>query len=304
MFEHKKEYIFIPSYACKPETPCIYNSYINQIICISIFSRDTTMVNFLYQIHRFEKHRKGVLSQLHWEMFSPRKLLQKDLNIQRLIHSHANNFYSDEDYAGVKVSWNKFYRNLFDMRRRSLRNSFFKEQIDDEDVNHGNYFLRLFINYTLMIQQRPMFHFYANQAYQMWYSSGVIYGPDSQYNAVECLKKQEQVNSEEWLSPEATATEEALNEVYKHNKAFKEAFRDYHFWLNWQMFNFVEDVMLKKFIFLNSKTIMFYSFTLNYCGAASEESVINRSFMNLDIFVDAFNCWEDTPMNQLNICGI
>lgn len=233
-------------------------------------------------------------------MYLNRKLVQKDFNIQRLIHSHANNFYSDEDYAGVKVSWNKFYRNIFDMRKRSLRNSYFKEQFDDEDVNHGNYFLRLFINYTLIIQQRPMFYFYANQAYQMWYSSGILYNWDAQYNAVECLRKQEQVNSEE-----ATETDEVLYEIYKENKAFKEAFRDYHFWLNWQMFNFVEDVILKKFIFLNSKTILFYAFALNYCGSTPSKQVfINRNFMNSDIFVNAFNCWDDTPMNQLNICDL
>lgn len=264
------------------------------------------MVNFLYQIHQFEKYRKGILSQEHWEMFLNRKLLQKDFNIQRLIHSHANNFYRDEDYAGVKVSWNKFYRNIFDMRKRSLRNSFFKEAIDDEDVNHGNYFFRLFINYTLMIQQRPMFFFYTTQAYQMWYLSGVLYNWDTRFNAMECLKRQEQLNSEEWLSPQATETEEILDEIYKQNRAFKEAFHDYHFWLNWQMFNFVEDVMLKKFIFLNNKTIMFYSFAQNYCGSTSggnkTESIINRNFMNLDIFVDAFNCWDDTPMNQLGVC--
>lgn len=239
-------------------------------------------------------------------MFLNRKLLQKDFNIQRSIHSHANNFYSDEDYAGVKVSWNKFYRNIFDMKKRSLRNSFFKERIDDEDVNHGNYFFRLFINYTLMIQQRPMFFFYTNQAYQMWYSSEVLYNRDNQYSAIECLKRQEQVNSEEWLSPESTETEEILSEVYKQNRAFKEVFRDYHFWLNWQMFNFVEEVILKKFIFLNTKTIMFYSFALNYCGSTSDEkkfeTIVNRNFMNSHIFADAFNCWDDTPMNQLSVC--
>lgn len=246
------------------------------------------------------------MSKEHWEMYLNRKLIQKDFNIERLIHSHANTFYSDRDYAGVKVAWNKFYRNIFYMRKRSIRNSFVKEQIDDEDINHGNYFLRLFINYTLMIQQRPMYIFYSTQAFQMWYSSGVLYNFDSQYSAVECLKQQEMVNSEEWLSPESTETEEVLNEVYKQNRAFKEAFHDYHFWLNWQMFNFVEDVMLKKFIFLNSNTVMFYSFAQNFCGSTERktESIINRNFMNLEDFADAFNCWEDTPMNQMNVCRI
>lgn len=265
------------------------------------------MVNFLYQIHRFEKYRKGILSQEHWEIFLNRKLLQRDFNIQRLIHSHANNFYSDIDYAGVKVSWNKFYRNIFYMRKRSLRNLFLKESIDDEDINHGNYFLRLFINYTLMIQQRPMYIFYTTQAFQMWYSSGILYNWDTRFNAIECLKHQEMLNSGEWdSSPETEESEDVLNEIYKENKAFKEAFHDYHFWLNWQMFNFVEDVMLKKFIFLNSKTVMFYSFAQKYCSSTEKktETIINRNFMNLDIFVDAFNCWEDTPMNQLNICRI
>uniref|UniRef100_A0A1A9WPR4 Peptidase M13 N-terminal domain-containing protein n=1 Tax=Glossina brevipalpis TaxID=37001 RepID=A0A1A9WPR4_9MUSC len=233
---------------------------------LSQINRDVSLASYLFHITRFQKYRRKILLSNQWDHFLSTKLERKDFNIERLIKSYARDYLNP---ANIK-----------------------------------------FLNFSILILYRPMIHYYATLAYDMWLESSLLYNTDAFYAMHDCLQRQttlqlyaNDANDENDHQLYQIVNEKQGKEIYKFYTSFIAILQDYQFWLEGENFSITEDFILEYFKF-DSSRIMFYAVAQQYCNRNDHifNMIINRSFMNMPEFHEAFNCSDDTtcvPKNQL-----
>lgn len=286
----------------------LLSEYWNWDVFNAHFSRKVALATYLYHTTRFQEQRRTVLLGEQWDRFLYAKLQRSDFNLPRLLSTYAKTYLEPanltEIYAADKFEEGNFYGNLLTLRRRQLRNTFFTAFIDPEDYNHPIYFLRNFLHFTILSLQRPLFHYFATQGFDLWHKSDLLYSSDGYYTSVYCLERQSLLNYE--VAPiYQMLGESQVAELFRFYRAFVESLRDYDFWLEGESFAFAEDFVLEHFQ-LTSKRIMFYAVAQLHCGRNDDwfSLLINRSFMNMPQFEAAFECDAEAPMNPLIKCMI
>ncbi|XP_055852036.1 neprilysin-11 [Episyrphus balteatus] len=273
----------------------------------SKISKDVALASFLYHTTRFQKRRKDVMYSEDWQSFLDKKRRRKDLNLERIIKNYANNNLAPDilqnEYSELAIERDAFFLNYFNMKRQQLQLSFLEDKyIDKEDPNHPANLLRRFLNFVIITNEQPLFHYFATEGFDLWYNSELLTSTDDLYTAIDCLERQSTMYSEEY-SIFSNLTTEQMENLLKFNRAFYESFYDYLFWLEGEMFSFAEDYVLEHFN-LNSSRVLFYSVAQLHCGRDDDKyaTLINRSFMNSQQFQDAFECDPEVPMNPSNKC--
>lgn len=268
------------------------------------FGRDVALATFLFHATRFQKHYRQFVTSSSWERLFQSRAERKDLNIERSIKNYAKQYLDLENYANIfQVQFQRrekfpFYAQLLELRRLKLRYSFYYPYEDSSDLQVFNEFL----NFCILLLYRPRFHFFASYGREMWQNSNILHSSDGLYAAVDCLNHQTELNGEDSALYE-TLSMEQVNNIFVFYVAFMEALFDYKFWLESENFAIAEDFILEYFQ-LNSKRVLFYAVAQQFCNRndAVFSSVINRSYMNMLQFQEAFECGPEDEMNPIVKC--
>ncbi|KAL9895186.1 neprilysin-like 9 [Glossina fuscipes fuscipes] len=273
-------------------------------------NRDVALAMYLFHTTRFQKYRRKILLSNQWDRFLSTKLERKDFNIERSIKYYARDYLNPDNISTIYESFGTrtftFYSLLLRIKCLHMRSSFFKPYMDAEDVNNSHYFLKEFLHFSILILYRPLIHYYATMAYDMWLQSSLLYQTDTFYIVYDCLQRQRALqlyaneNDEKLYE---IVFEEQVKDIYKFYASFIAILDDYRFWLEGENFSITEDFILEYFN-LDSSRIMFYAVAQQYCNRNDHlfNRIINRSFMNMPEFHEAFNCSDDAAMNPQFKC--
>ncbi|XP_067628395.1 uncharacterized protein [Eurosta solidaginis] len=286
----------------------LLSEYWNWNVFKTHFSRKVALATYIYHTSRFQEKRRSLFMAEQWDRFLNVQLQRSDFNLPRLLSAFAKTNLDPSNltiiYGNYTLEKVDFYRNLLYLRRRKLRQTFLTAFIDFDDCNHPIYFLRHFLHFTILLFQRPLFHYFATLGFDLWYKSDLLYSSDGYYTALDCLERQT------LLSFETSSTNQYLDEtqvadIFRFHCAFLESLRDYNFWLEGESFAFAEDFVLEHF-HLTSKRVLFYAVAQLYCGRNDVwySLLINKSFMNMPQFGTAFECDAVATMNPLVKCMI
>uniref|UniRef100_A0A1A9VEI4 Peptidase M13 N-terminal domain-containing protein n=1 Tax=Glossina austeni TaxID=7395 RepID=A0A1A9VEI4_GLOAU len=290
----------------------LITEYWNWHVFENQINRDVALAMYLFHTTRFQKYRRKILLSNQWDRFLSRKLERKDFNIERSIKSYARDYLNPANisthYESFDTKTFTFYSLLLRINSLHIRSAFFKPYMDDEDVNNSYYFLKEFLHFSILILYRPLIHYYATMAYDMWLQSSLLYQTDTFYTVYDCLQRQRalQLYANEYDEKlYEIVGEEQAKDIYKFYASFIAVLEDYRFWLEGENFSITEDFILEYFK-LDSSRIMFYAAAQQYCNRNDPlfNRIINRSFMNMPEFHEAFNCSDDAAMNPQFKCMI
>ncbi|XP_005184815.2 uncharacterized protein LOC101891995 [Musca domestica] len=271
------------------------------------FRREVAMATFLFHTTRFQRYyRNGVTSSSVERLFQNRSQ-RKDLNIERSIRSYAKELQNPEKFSSIyeviesrnMIHKMKFYTNLVEIRRLSIRHSFYNSYVDQEDMN----FFQEFINFCILVLYRPRLHYFATYDRKMWLDSKLLESSDALLTAMDCLDRQTLLHADDYGELYEALKIEQVTDIYNFYKSFVESVADYNFWLESENFAMAEDFIFEYF-HLDSSRIMFYAVAQQLCqrNDALYSVVINRSFMNMPDFQRVFECSGIDPMNPLTKC--
>uniref|UniRef100_A0A1B0FFD7 Peptidase M13 N-terminal domain-containing protein n=1 Tax=Glossina morsitans morsitans TaxID=37546 RepID=A0A1B0FFD7_GLOMM len=288
----------------------LITEYWNWHVFEAQINRDVALAMYLFHTTRFQKYRRKILLSNQWDRFLSRKLERKDFNIERSIKSYARDYLNSGNISTYYESFDTktftFYSLLLRIKSLHMRSAFFKPYMDDEDVNNSYYFLKEFLHFSILILYRPLVHYYATMAYDMWLQSSLLYQTDAFYTVYDCLQRQRalQLYADEYDEKlYEIVIEEQAKDIYKFYASFIAVLEDYRFWLEGENFSITEDFILEYFK-LDSSRVMFYAAAQQYCNRNDHlfNRIINRSFMNMPEFHEAFNCSDDAAMNPQFKC--
>uniref|UniRef100_A0A1B0A9R3 Peptidase M13 N-terminal domain-containing protein n=1 Tax=Glossina pallidipes TaxID=7398 RepID=A0A1B0A9R3_GLOPL len=288
----------------------LITEYWNWHVFEARINRDVALAMYLFHTTRFQKYRRKILLSNQWDRFLSRKLERKDFNIERSIKSYARDYLNPGNisthYESFDTKTFTFYSLLLKIKCLHMRSAFFKPYTDDEDVNNSYYFLKEFLHFSILILYRPLIHYYATMAYDMWRQSSLLYQTDTFYTVYDCLQRQRalQLYADEYDERlYEIVIEEEAKDIYKFYASFIAILEDYRFWLEGENFSITEDFILEYFK-LDSSRVMFYAAAQQYCNRNDHlfSRIINRSFMNMPEFHEAFNCSDDAAMNPQFKC--
>lgn len=270
----------------------------------SHFKRDVALASYLFHTTRFQKYYRQFVTSNSWERLFQNRSERKDLNIERTIKNYAKQYLDLEKYTKHYQSdlFTKerptFYSFLLEMRRLKLRFSFLNSHYESEDLN----FFQEFINFSILLVYRPRLHYFASYDREMWQNSEMLENSDGYYTAVDCLQHQTTLNSEDSDIYE-DLTMEQMKEIYNFYLSFNKALGDYKFWLESENFAIAEDFLLEYFQ-MDSLRVIFYAVAQQFCGRNDNlySSLINRSYMNMPEFQEAFQCESIDEMNPVTKC--
>uniref|UniRef100_A0A6P4FW01 Uncharacterized protein LOC108051704 n=1 Tax=Drosophila rhopaloa TaxID=1041015 RepID=A0A6P4FW01_DRORH len=274
-------------------------------------SREVALASYQLHTTRFQKLRRSSLSRRDWfGHLWPASVEKKELQVARILHAHAQNYLNitelNENYSGLGFVNNSFHGNLLLLRRAQLRHSFESPYVDEEDVNQPAYFLRHFLHFVLLSLHRPTYHYYATQGLELWRQSGLLLDTDGRYTAMDCLETQSFQNYDAESAPiYRKLSSEEIGEIFHFHRSFQASLRDYHFWLQGERFAFAETFVLK-FFELDPQKVLFYAVAQQHCNRQTEifAAQLNRGYMNMPEFQDAFKCTTGKPMNPSSRCMI
>lgn len=288
----------------------LITEYWNWHVFEAQINRDVALAMYLFHTTRFQKYRRKILLSNQWDRFLSRKLERKDFNIERSIKSYARDYLNSGNisthYESFDTKTFTFYSLLLRIKSLHMRSAFFKPYMDDEDVNNSYYFFKEFLHFSILILYRPLVHYYATMAYDMWLQSSLLYQTDAFYTVYDCLQRQRalQLYADEYEEKlYEIVIEEQAKDIYKFYASFIAVLEDYRFWLEGENFSITEDFILEYFK-LDSSRVMFYAAAQQYCNRNDHlfNRIINRSFMNMPEFHEAFNCSDDAAMNPQFKC--
>ncbi|XP_043641886.1 uncharacterized protein LOC122612380 [Drosophila teissieri] len=274
-------------------------------------SREVALAS--YQLHTtlFQKLRRSKLSRRDWVgNLWPASVEKKELQVARILHNHAENYLNitelNENYGELGFVENSFYGNLLILRRAQLRHSFVSPYVDEEDVNQPAYFLRHFLHFALLSLHRPTYHYYATQGLELWRESRLLMDTDGHYTAMDCLERQSLQHYDAKLAPiYRPLGSHEIGEIFQFYRSFQYSLRDYTFWLQGERFAFAENFVLDYFG-LNPQRVLFYAVAQQLCNRQTEifAAQLNRGYMNLPEFQEAFKCSAEKAMNPPSRCMI
>nr|XP_016941558.1 uncharacterized protein LOC108018512 [Drosophila suzukii] len=266
-----------------------------------------------YQLHttRFQKIRRASLSRRDWYgHLWPASVEKKELQVARILQAHAQNYLNitelNENYGDLGFANNSFHGNLLVLRKAQLRHSFASPYVDEEDVNQPPYFLRHFLHFVLLSLHRPTYHYYATQGLELWRQSRLLLDTDGRYTAMDCLERQSLQHYDAELAPiYRPLGSEEVAETFHFYRSFQYSLRDYHFWLQGERFAFAETAVLQ-FFGLDPQKVLFYAVAQQLCNRQTEifAAQLNRGYMNMPEFQEAFKCEAEKPMNPSSRCMI
>lgn len=268
------------------------------------FRREVALAMYLFHTTRFQRYyRQAITSSSLDRMFQDRSQ-RKELNIEKSIRNFAKQYLSPDNYTAIyqielQHPNRTFYTSLLEMRRLSLRYSFYNSYMDKEDLN----FFREFINFCILLQYRPRFHYFASYDREMWRDSKVLHSSDGLYTAMDCLEQQTRLNAYDYSELFEILAMDQIHEIFHFYTSFIEAVADYKFWLESENFSLAEDFILEYFD-LDSSRIMFYAVAQQLCSRNDRvySTIINRAFMNIPEFQEAFECSNLDAMNPVTKC--
>ncbi|XP_044251031.1 uncharacterized protein Nepl9 [Drosophila takahashii] len=266
-----------------------------------------------YQLHttRFQKLRRSSLSTRDWYgHLWPASVEKKELQVARILQVHAQNYLNitelNEIYGDLGFVNGSFHGNLLLLRRAQLRHSFVSPYLDEEDVNQPAYFLRHFLHFVLLSLHRPTYHYYATQGLELWRQSGLLLDTDGRYTAMDCLERQSFQHYDAESAPiYRQLGSEEVAEIFHFYRSSQASIRDYHFWLQGERFAFAETFVLE-FFGLDPQKVLFYAVAQQLCNRQTEifTAQLNRGYMNMPEFQEAFKCGAHKPMNPPSRCMI
>ncbi|XP_017086579.2 LOW QUALITY PROTEIN: uncharacterized protein LOC108118414 [Drosophila eugracilis] len=266
-----------------------------------------------YQLHttRFQKLRRSSLSRRDWYgHLWPASVEKKELQVARILQVHAQSYLNitelNEVYTGLGFVNGSFHGNLLLLRRAQLRHSFVSPYIDEDDVNQPAYFLRHFIHFVLLSLHRPTYHYYATQGLELWRQSRLLLDTDGRYTAMDCLERQSLQHYDAALAPiYRPLGSDEIEDIFHFYRSFQAARRDYDFWLQGERFAFAETFVLQ-FFGLDIQRVLFYAVAQQLCNRHTDifAAQLNRGYMNMPEFQEAFKCKADKAMNPSSRCMI
>ncbi|XP_075147016.1 neprilysin-like 9 [Haematobia irritans] len=270
------------------------------------FRRDVAIASYLFHTTRFQRHyRKSITSSSVERMFQKRSR-RKNLNIEKSIRQYAKTFLNPDNFTAIYQSdeflseEKTFFASLLEMKRLSLRYSFYNSYVDDEKDMH---FFQEFINFCILILYRPRLHYFASYDQKMWKESTLLYNADAYITSMDCLERQTMMNNDDYGELFAPLDMAQVEELFDFHKSFLESLADYKFWLESENFAMAEDFILEYF-HMDYARVMFYAVAQQMCNRNDHlySWLINRSFMNTEKFQDAFECSSMDPMNPTMKC--
>lgn len=277
----------------------------------SLLSREVALASYQLHTTRFQQRRRSKLSKRDWYgHLLPESVEKKELQVARILQAHAQLYLNitelNESYGGLGFNENSFHGNLLLLRRAQLRHSFESLYIDEEDVNQPAYFLRHFLHFVLLSLYRPTYHYYATQGLELWRQSGLLLDTDGRYTALDCLERQSLQHFDAESAPiYRRLSFEEISEIFHFHRSFQTSLRDYRFWLEGERFAFAETLVLQYFR-LDSRKVLFYAVAQQLCNRQTDifAAQLNRGYMNMPEFQEAFKCGRDKPMNPPARCMI
>ncbi|EDV31465.1 uncharacterized protein Dana_GF19677 [Drosophila ananassae] len=266
-----------------------------------------------YQLHttRFQQKRRSSLSRRDWYgRLLPASVERKELQVARILQAYAQSYLNitelNEHYRGLEFKENSFHGNLLILRKAQLVHSFSSVYVDEEDVNQPAYFLRHFLHFVILSLHRPTYHYYATQGLELWRQSKLLLDTDGKYTALDCLERQTLQNYDAGAAPiYRQLSSEEIEEIFHFYRSFQASLWDYKFWLQGERFAFAETFVLDYFG-LDPHRILFYAVAQQMCNRQTDifRAQLNRGYMNMPQFQEAFKCGVDRPMNPPAKCMI
>ncbi|XP_017134076.1 uncharacterized protein LOC108150430 [Drosophila elegans] len=289
----------------------LHSEYWQWHVLNSHLSREVALASYQLHTTRFQKLRRSNLSRRDWfGHLWPASVEKKELQVARILQAHAQNYLNitelNETYGNLGFVNNSFHGNLLILRRAQLRHSFVSPYVDEEDVNQSAYFLRHFLHFVLLSLHRPTYHYYATQGLELWRQSRLLLDTDGRYSAMDCLEKQSFQNYNAESAPiYRPLSSEEIGEIFHFYRSFQASYRDYHFWLQGERFAFAETLVLQ-FFGLDPQKVPFYAVAQQLCNRQTEifAAQLNRGYMNMPEFQNAFKCRTEKPMNPSSRCMI
>ncbi|XP_020809227.1 uncharacterized protein LOC110184922 [Drosophila serrata] len=277
----------------------------------SHLSREVALASYQLHTTRFQQRRRSTLSKRDWYgHLLPASVEKKELQVARILQAHAQLYLNitelNESYRGLGFKANSFHDNLLLLRRAQLRHSFESVFIDEEDVNQPAYFLRHFLHFVLLSLYRPTYHYYATQGLELWRQSGLLLDTDGSYTALDCLERQSLQHFDAELAPiYRPLSFHEIKEIFHFHRSFQTSLRDYRFWLQGERFAFAETFVLQYFG-LDPQRVLFYAVAQQLCNRQAYifAAQLNRGYMNMPEFQEAFKCRADKAMNPSARCMI
>ncbi|XP_061398625.1 uncharacterized protein LOC133334349 [Musca vetustissima] len=271
------------------------------------FRREVAIATFLFHTTRFQRYYRNGITSSSVDRLLQNRSQRKDLNIERSIRNYAKELQKEEKYSAIydtmdlanKSHKPKFYTNLLEIRRLTIRHSFYNSYVDLEDMN----FFQEFINFCILLLFRPRLHYFATYDREMWKNSKLLHSSDGLLTAMDCLDRQSLLHVDDYGKLFEGLKAEHVTDIYNFYTSFMESMADYNFWLESENFAMAEDFIFEYF-HLDSSRIMYYAVAQQLCQRNDDlySIVINRSFMNMQEFQRVFECADDDPMNPLTKC--
>ncbi|XP_023302857.2 uncharacterized protein LOC111684870 [Lucilia cuprina] len=270
------------------------------------FRREVAMASYLFHTTRFQKHYRETIMSSSVERLFQHRSERKDLNIERSIKKYVKQYLNMETYTTIYKSeffTNEkpaFYSYLLELRRLKLRFEFLNPYKDTDDLQ----FFQEFINFSILLVYRPRLHYFASYDREMWQNSKLLENSDGFYSAIDCLSHQTSLNAEDFDIYQELSMDQ-INDIFNFYSVFIQSLADYKFWLESENFAIAEDFILEYFK-LDSMRVMFYAVAQLFCGRndATYSALINRSYMNMPEFQEAFQCKSINAMNPITKCMI
>lgn len=297
----------------------LWSEYWNWNVFNSHFERDVAMASFSFHHTRFQRLRRQSekSSSVSWDtlLLGQTNIVKQQHNLERQIKKFAADYLNlpilETELTNLQLKATHFYGNLLKLRLWQKRKSFFQapSQKDIQDLRHSSFFVEHFFNYCITLIHQPLFHYFSTQSFDLWHSTDLHYSMDEYFATSYCIRQQ---SSLEYNATDERTTNlfqymnnEDVLKLYKFVRAFQETQADYEFWLAAEAFPFAENFVLA-YYGLDTKRILFYAVAQLYCGRNDMEysRLINRSFMNIKGFEEAFKCSETAIMNPAHKCAI
>ncbi|KAH8276693.1 hypothetical protein KR018_005118 [Drosophila ironensis] len=270
-------------------------------------SREVALASYQLHTTRFQQRRKTALSRRDWySQLLPSSVERRELHVARILQAYAQSYLNitelNEYYGKLNLLENSFHKNLLLLRRAQLQHTFASVYIDEEDANQPAYFLRHFLHFVILSLHRPTYHYYATQGLEVWKQSRLLLDTDGQYTAWDCLEKQSVQQTAVIYRP---LSWEEIKEIFHFHRCFQASLRDYKFWLQGERFAFAESFVLQYFG-LNTQKILFYAVAQQMCNRQNEifAAQLNRGYMNIPEFQEAFRCNTNKAMSPTTRCMI
>ncbi|XP_034666098.1 uncharacterized protein LOC117900020 [Drosophila subobscura] len=315
LWQAKEQLLYTDCYQLAEEFErLLHSEYWQWHVLSPQISREVALASYQLHTTRFQQRRRSTLSRRDWYgHLLPASVERKELQVARVLQSHAQAYLNitelNDSYRDLGFSSNAFHGNLLLLRRAQLRHSFSSPYIDEEDVNGPAYFLRHFLHFVLLSLHRPIYHYYATQGLELWRQSQLLLDTDGRYTALDCLERQSLQHYDSRLAPiyRQLSTDE-IGEIFLFYRSFQATLRDYRFWLQGERFAFAETFVLKYFQ-LDPHRVLFYAVAQQLCNRQTQifAAQLNRGYLNMPEFQEAFKCDPDKPMNpparcMLSVC--